>query len=114
MKLLRRAWAWFDDRIGWSDAIWPIVVHPVPRVNWWYVLGSATLVAFIFQVVTGVALAFTYVPSPNSAYETLQFISHQAVLGNIVRGVHYWGSSAMVVLIALHMTRTFLMGSYKF
>src|SRR5207253_6078586 len=57
---------------------------------------------------------FTYVPSPNSAYETLQFISHTAVLGNIVRGIHYWGASAMVILIALHMTRTFLMGSYKY
>jgi ubiquinol-cytochrome c reductase cytochrome b subunit len=115
MGILLAIWRWIDDRLGLSKTIFPIIAHPVPReTNWWYVLGSATLAAFIFQIITGVALAFTYGPSPNSAYETLQFITHQANRGNIVRGIHYWGSSAMVVLIALHMTRTFLMGSYKF
>ena len=78
----------------------PIIEHPVPRtINWWYVLGSATLVAFIVQVVTGVALAFSYVPTPEHAYESLEFITNRRVLGSVVRGIHYWGASAMVVLI---------------
>src|SRR5438128_7427194 len=99
---------WCDRRLGFSKAVLPIVQHPVPRnVNWWYVFGSATLVAFIFQVITGVALAFTYVPAPNSAYQTLQFISHQALLGNVVRGIHYFGASAMVILITVHAARVF-------
>ena len=89
--------------------------HPVPpNVNWWYVLGSATLVAFVVQIVTGVALAFTYVPAPNSAFDTLLFITNQATLGSVVRGIHYWGATAMVILITLHMIRVFMMGSYKF
>src|SRR5579883_57974 len=114
MQAVRRAACWLDKRLGFSSAILPVIRHPVPRsVNWWYVFGSATLVAFLVQVVTGVALAFSYVPAPNSAYETLQFITHQAVLGNIVRGIHYWGASAMVVLIFVHLCRTLLMGSYK-
>ena len=95
-----RGWRWLDDRLGISSAIMPIVEHPVPpNLNWWYVLGSATLIAFVVQVVTGVALAFSYVPAPNSAYESLEFITNEAILGNVVRGIHYWGSSAMVVLI---------------
>src|SRR5204862_7056009 len=49
-----------------------------------------------------------------SAYETLQFISHQALLGNVVRGIHYFGASAMVILISVHAARVFLMGSYKY
>ena len=106
MKVPKRAWAWIDDRLGWSDVILPIVTHPVPRVNWWYVLGSATLIAFVVQVVTGVALAFTYVPAPNSAYESLDFITNRAIFGNVVRGLHYWGSSAMVVLAFAHLART--------
>jgi ubiquinol-cytochrome c reductase cytochrome b subunit len=114
MKFLKRAWAWVDDRIGWSDSIMPIVTHPVPRVNWWYVLGSATLIAFIVQVVTGVALAFTYVPAPNSAYESLDFITNRAIYGNVVRGLHYWGSSAMVVLAFAHLAHVFLIGAFKF
>src|SRR5919199_5974418 len=113
MNKLRRAYRWLDDRLGISSTIMPIIEHPVPKTNWWYVFGSATLVAFIVQVVTGVALAFSYVPAPNSAYESLQFITHQATLGRIVRGIHYWGASAMVILIVVHPARVFLMGSYK-
>jgi ubiquinol-cytochrome c reductase cytochrome b subunit len=106
---------WLDHRLALSRWVLPVLRHPVPRdVNWWYVLGSATLVAFIVQVVTGVALAFTYVPSPDHAYDSLQFISSTAILGRVVRGVHYWGASAMVVLVALHAIRVFLSGSFKF
>ena len=66
--MIRSAYRWLDDRLGISSAILPLIEHPVPRsINWWYVLGSATLVAFIVQVVTGVALAFSYVPAPISA-----------------------------------------------
>ncbi|HVB63240.1 MAG TPA: cytochrome b N-terminal domain-containing protein [Nitrolancea sp.] len=112
---MKRAWRWIDERLGWTKYISKVVLHPVPpNVNWWYVFGSATLVAFIVQVVTGVALAFTYVPAPNSAFDSLQFISHQATLGSVVRGIHYWGASAMVILITIHMIRVFTMGSYKY
>lgn len=113
--LPRRVYAWLDDRVGISETFLPMLRHPVPRnVNWWYVFGSATLTAFIFQVITGVALAFTYVPAPNSAHESLEFITNNAILGSVVRGIHFWGASAMVILIAAHALRVFLMGSYKF
>lgn len=113
-RALLAPWRWLDDRLGFTSTILPVIVHPVPKTNWWYVLGSATLAAFVVQVITGVALAFTYVPAPNSAYESLQFITNQAALGSVVRGIHYWGASAMVILIGIHAARTFLMGSYKF
>jgi ubiquinol-cytochrome c reductase cytochrome b subunit len=110
----KRIWRWADDQLGFTEAILPIVQHPVPRgVNWWYVFGSATLVAFLVQVITGVALAFTYVPAPNSAYESLQFINERAVLGNWIRGIHYFGSSAMVILIGIHAIQVFLFGAHK-
>lgn len=110
-----RIYAWLDERLGLSSAILPLLRLPVPRdVNWGYVFGSATLVAFVLQVVTGVALAFTYVPAPNSAYDSLQFITHHAVLGRVVRGIHYFGASAMVVLAVVHAGRVFLTGSFKY
>jgi ubiquinol-cytochrome c reductase cytochrome b subunit len=83
-------------------------------VDWWYVFGSATLVAFIVQIVTGVVLAMSYVPAPNSAYDSINFITHQAVLGSLIRGIHYFGASAMVILITVHLAHEFLAGSYKF
>jgi ubiquinol-cytochrome c reductase cytochrome b subunit len=106
--------AWLDDRLGFSSSIKPLIEHPVPPTGWDYTLGSATLAAFIVQVVTGVALAFSYVPTPDHAYESLEFITHGAVLGGVVRGIHFWGASAMVLLVSAHAAQVFLVGAFKY
>lgn len=116
MNFLKRAWSWFDDRTGLGGAIGPIAKHAVPpnSASWFYVFGSATLFAFMLQVATGVTLAFMYVPSAGEAYQSLQFITDQTTLGRIVRGMHNWGASAMILLVGVHMIRVYMTASYKF
>src|SRR5207248_8460685 len=98
----------------------PIARHPIPpgsadrRTGWLYVFGTATLLAFVLQAVTGIALALEYVPSANSAYQSISFITNDITLGRILRGAHFFGASCMVILIGLHMARVFLTGSYKY
>jgi ubiquinol-cytochrome c reductase cytochrome b subunit len=114
-RTIKRLWNWFDDRTGLADTIGPMLRHLVPRdARWWYVFGSATMCAFMIQVVSGVALAFAYIPSTNDAYDTLNFITTQAPFGRFLRGLHYYGASAMVLMVGLHMAQVFLFGSYKF
>src|SRR5919199_5650888 len=118
MRPVRRLWEVFDDRTGTSKLIGPVLEHPVPRadgfVGWSYALGSGVLFSFILQVVTGIALASAYVPSTGSAYDSLRFITHEATLGSLLRGLHFFGASAMIIFIGLHMIQTFLVGAYKF
>jgi ubiquinol-cytochrome c reductase cytochrome b subunit len=105
---------WLDDRLGFSTTFKPLIEHPVPPTGWDYTIGSAALIAFTVQVVTGVALAFTYVPTPDHAYESLDFITNGAILGSVVRGIHFWGASAMVLLVSVHAAQVFLIGAFKF
>ena len=88
----------------------------VPKgTNWFYTLGSATLFAFLSQAVTGVFLAMYYRPdAAGGAYESARYITNEVFLGEFVRGMHKWGSTVMVILIFLHMARTFFFGAYKY
>ena len=116
MRWLKKIWRWFDDLTGASKTAGWIVTHPVPRtkkVGWFYVFGSATLIVFLVQVATGIALSSSYVTGSGQAYDSLRFISSTRV-GSVLRGIHYFGASAMIILIGIHTIRVYLMGSYKY
>jgi menaquinol-cytochrome c reductase cytochrome b subunit len=106
---------WVDERTSLSGAARWMMFRKVPKgTNWFYTLGSATMFAFLSQAVTGVFLAMYYEPSPTEAYESTRHLTNEVFLGELVRGMHKWGATAMVVLIFLHMGRTFFFGAYKY
>ena len=106
---------WLDERSGMSPIVRAQLFRKVPKgTNWFYTLGSATLFAFVSQAVTGVFLAMYYNPDPSRAYESAAHITNEVFLGELVRGMHKWGSTVMIILIFLHMGRTFVFGAYKY
>ena len=105
---------WLDERLGWRRIWEAIFLRKVPKVNWLYTLGSATLFLAVNQIVTGILLTIYYVPTPDHAYDSVQFITGQVPAGWLIRGLHHWGASAMVVLAGLHMLRVILHGAYKY
>jgi len=106
---------WLEERSGLVGGVKYFLFRKVPaETNWFHTLGSATLTAFIVQVVTGVILAMYYKPSPNEAYESIQQITNELTLGWLVRGMHRWGASVFIILLFLHMGRVFLFGAYKY
>jgi quinol---cytochrome c reductase cytochrome b subunit, bacillus type len=106
---------WLDERSGLSPFLRGFLYRKVPKgTNWYYTLGSATMFAFVSQAVTGVFLAMYYEPDSTRAYESASHITNDVFLGEFVRGMHKWGSSVMIILIFLHMGRTFVFGAYKY
>jgi len=116
MRLLSRLGQWFDHRLQLAAPIREAVEHPVPRrtASWFYVFGSAALTVFCLQLVTGILLAFTYVPSAGEAWSSLQALNHDITLGWFIRALHGWGSNFMVAIVLIHMVQVFLFGAYKF
>src|ERR1700744_5107581 len=106
---------WIDQRTSLSGGLRWVMFRKVPKgTNWFYTLGSATMFAFLSQATTGVFLAMYYTPSATQAYESARHITNDVFLGEFVRGMHKWGSSVMVILVFLHMARTFFFGAYKY
>jgi quinol-cytochrome oxidoreductase complex cytochrome b subunit len=105
---------WLDERLGLQGIYSTIFDRKVPKVNWWFTLGSASLFLFVIQAVTGVFLSVYYVPSPDHAYDSIQFIMNGVAFGWLIRGIHHWGATLMVIFVFIHMLRTFYYAAYKF
>jgi ubiquinol-cytochrome c reductase cytochrome b subunit len=88
--------------------------EPIPGgARFAYVFGSGLLFIFISQVITGVFLALYYVPSADHAHTTVAYITKAVTAGSFLRSLHAYGASAMVVVLFLHLSQTYIYGSYK-
>ena len=105
---------WLDERFGWRGVWETIFLRNIPKTNWLFTLGSATLFIALNQAITGILLTIYYVPTPDHAYDSVQYITTEVTAGWLIRGLHHWGASAMVIVTVLHMLRVILHGAYKF
>jgi quinol-cytochrome oxidoreductase complex cytochrome b subunit len=112
--MMTRLGNWLDERMSWRQVWAAIFLRKIPKVNWLYTLGSASLFLAVNQIVTGILLTIYYVPTPDHAYNSVQYITTQVPMGWLIRGLHHWGASAMVILVVLHMLRVIFYGAYKY
>jgi menaquinol-cytochrome c reductase cytochrome b subunit len=105
---------WMEERTGIVSLTQTLLYEPVPkRGKWLYTLGSATLFLITLQFLTGILLLFYYVPTADNAWDSIYYIMNDAYFGWYIRGIHFWSANALLLVIGLHMMRTFLSGSYK-
>ncbi|MGB2909751.1 MAG: cytochrome b N-terminal domain-containing protein [Anaerolineales bacterium] len=105
---------WLDERLGIRTVYDTVLDRDVPKVNWWFTLGSASLFLFVMQGITGIFLTIYYVPTPDHAADSILYIMNGVDFGWLIRGIHHWGASLMVIFVFMHMLRTFYCAAYKF
>lgn len=105
---------WFETRTGYRALLHEALDEPIPGgARWRYVFGSALMSTFMIQLVTGVLLMCSYSPSSTTAWGSVYYISQQMQGGWFLRGLHHFGSQAMIVLLVLHMVQVLLAGAYR-
>jgi len=109
-----KLFAWLDERLALNDLYKATLDRPEPKGNWWNTLGSASLFLFLLQGATGIFLSVYYTPSPDHAYDSIQYIMNGVAFGWLIRGIHHWGASVMVMVVFIHMLRVFVTASYKY
>jgi ubiquinol-cytochrome c reductase cytochrome b subunit len=110
---MRAVLDWLDTRTGFRAARHVMLDEPLPPgTGWLFTLGSLLLALLVVQVLTGAFLTLYYAPTPDHAYDSIRFID-ATTAGRLVRGLHHYGASFIVIAIVLHMLRVILFGSYK-
>jgi len=105
---------WLDDRTGFRVINHHLLDEPLPPgTGWWFTLGSVLLFGLGVQVVTGIALALYYAPTPDHAWDSVRFITTEIPAGRFLRGLHHWGASVVVVAAVVHLARVVFFGSYR-
>ena len=105
---------WLEHRTGIETVIQNFLYEEIPASSGWHqVIGSMAVFFFIIQVFTGGLLAFNYAPTPGEAYNSVKYIMTELTGGRLIRGLHHWGASMMLIIVVLHMLQVFLYGAYK-
>ena len=115
MKVFKRIYYWIDERVEMHDYIKKkILDKPIPKgLNLSFCFGGITFFLFLMLAATGYFMALYYVPSPEQAYNSVDYISNEISMGRLVRSVHHWSANLMMVAIFLHSIRVFIYGAYK-
>src|SRR5699024_2909423 len=113
--MLQRIYDWIDERIDTppdsrddaDDAV-PERVNPAPHLSEFvYCFGGLTFFVVVIQILSGMFLTMYYVPDIENAWKSVYYLQTEVAHGQIVRGMHHWGASVVIVMLLLHTLRVF-------
>jgi ubiquinol-cytochrome c reductase cytochrome b subunit len=111
---MNRIGEWFELRTGAASAIKQFFFEEIPAsTSWPQVFGSVALFLFLVQALTGMLLGLNYAGSPGDAYDSVIYIMRDVSGGRMIRGLHHWGASMMVIVVAVHAAQVFIYAAYK-
>jgi len=106
--------AWLEDRTGLPSAVKKFLDEEIPAsAGWHQVFGSVAIFAFLIQAATGFLLSLNYGATPADAHASIRYIMTELTGGAMIRGLHHWGASCMIIVVVLHMVQVFVWGAYK-
>ena len=119
--MLNKMYDWIDERLDITPLWRDIADHEVPEhVNpahhfsaFVYCFGGLTFFIVVIQILSGMFLTMYYVPDIENAWNSVYFLQNEVAFGQIVRGMHHWGDSVVIVMMFLHTMRVFFQGAYK-
>lgn len=119
--MLQKMYDWVDERLDITPMWRDIADHEVPEhVNpahhfsaFVYCFGGLTFFIVVIQILSGMFLTMYYAPDIINAYESVRYLQNEVAFGVIVRGMHHWGASLVIVMLFLHTLRVFFQGAYK-
>ncbi|HYO90492.1 MAG TPA: cytochrome b N-terminal domain-containing protein, partial [Pyrinomonadaceae bacterium] len=80
---------------------------------WARTTAGVVVMLLIVQMVTGLLLAFYYVPSAESAHTTVSFIEKVLPAGSWLRALHHYGSQWLTLALVLHLAQMFWRATYR-
>lgn len=119
--MIRKVYDWIDERLDLTPLWRDLADHEVPEhVNpahhfsaFVYCFGGLTFFIVLIQILSGMFLSMYYTPDIVNAYQSVHFLQNEVAFGYIVRGMHHWGASVVIVMLFLHTLRVFFTGAYK-
>ncbi len=109
-----RSASWIEQRTGIGPVMAALLHVRIPMSARTMYFGGIALFLFGIQVVTGTLLALYYKPTPEAAYESVQFVTSDVSFGWLIRSVHHWAANLMILFVALHLLRVFFQAAYKY
>jgi ubiquinol-cytochrome c reductase cytochrome b subunit len=106
---------WVDERFPGTETFEYHMSHywAPKNFNFWYFFGVLSIVVLVNQLLTGIWLTMSYVPSGAGAFASVEYIMRDVEFGWLLRYLHSTGASAFFIVVYLHMFRGLMYGSYR-